>query len=68
MERARKTTVDIKRRGDLFEITVAGDSEDGIRKAVRAFVDSLLANKEQDLEGCQITTCPAAFPFQSTPR
>jgi hypothetical protein len=66
MDRTTKTTVDIKRRGDVFEITVAGNSEDGIRRAVRAFVNSLLGSKQHDLEGCQITTREAVSSCQPT--
>lgn len=65
MDRTTKTTVDIKRLGDLFEITLAGDSDRGIRRVLHDLVNSLLDNKEQDLVGCQITTCPAAFSPQS---
>jgi len=65
MDRSSKTTVDIKRHGDLFEITLTGESEHGIRRVIKGLVDSLLENKEQDLVGCQITVCPAAFSPQS---
>jgi hypothetical protein len=65
MDRMTKTTVDIKRRGDLFEITLAGGSDQGIRGVIQGLVDSLLKNKEQDLVDCQITVCPAAFSPQS---
>jgi hypothetical protein len=66
MDRTAKTTVNIKRRGDLFEITLAGGSDKGIRGVIQGFVDSLLKDREQDLVDCQITVCPAAFSPQST--
>jgi hypothetical protein len=54
-----KTNVKVSNRGDVFQITVAGESRVDTHDMVRKLLSAVLSNEDLELIDCEIATCQA---------
>jgi hypothetical protein len=62
-----KTMLKVSNRGDVFRITVSGESRSDTHDLVRQMLIAVISNEDRQLIDCEIATCQACR-FQSTPQ
>jgi hypothetical protein len=54
-----KTTVKVSNRGDVFQITVTGESRQHSHLMIRGLLRAVLSNPDLEIIDCEVSTCQA---------